>query len=120
MPGQVPDQVIKARAKQLRELGDKKKREFLERLKGCILQVLAETCSDGIVFGTGQNYVRAGFPGPESCIGSIVTVRVEAAHADHVVGASSGSREPMAGKEKNIPPDSGRSRQHQKTHGRCG
>jgi len=86
MPGQVAPDVIKRRARELRELGAAKKRAFLRAQVGRTLGVLAESWEDGVATGTSENYARVKFAAPHEVIGKIVKVRVETAQAGHVAG----------------------------------
>lgn len=86
MPDQVPPEIIKARAQELRELGARKKKDFLSRQEGRTLTVLAESRKEGAITGTSENYVKVKFPGPASLIGELCKVRVDQAAATQVSG----------------------------------
>jgi len=78
-PGRVTGQELKARAKALRELGERKRRQFHQQQLGRWVQVLVENrTADGWSQGTSENYlpvrVRAGTP---TALGEIVQVRLE-------------------------------------------
>ncbi|PIU30591.1 MAG: tRNA (N(6)-L-threonylcarbamoyladenosine(37)-C(2))-methylthiotransferase MtaB [Syntrophobacteraceae bacterium CG07_land_8_20_14_0_80_61_8] len=78
-PGRVTGQELKARAKALRELGERKRRQFHQQQLGRWVQVLVENrTADGWSQGTSENYlpvrVRAAAP---TALGEIVQVRLE-------------------------------------------
>jgi threonylcarbamoyladenosine tRNA methylthiotransferase MtaB len=59
LPGKVAEAEIKRRAAVLRELGERKRRSFVERFRGSKLKVLVEERSeDGRLKGYSRNYIR--------------------------------------------------------------
>jgi len=85
LPGRVPDEEVKARARDLRELGRRKKREFLSEQQGRELTILAEEWKEGVAAGTSENFVRAEFKASRGRLGSLVRVRVKGLSAGRVM-----------------------------------
>jgi len=77
---------VKARARELRELGDEKRRGFMSGLVGRRLSVLAETAGEGLVSGTSAEYVRVRFAAGPEALRRIWPVRVRAARAGGLEG----------------------------------
>ncbi|ASQ89917.1 tRNA (N6-isopentenyl adenosine(37)-C2)-methylthiotransferase MiaB [Prosthecochloris sp. GSB1] len=78
----VPADTVHRRSRLLLELGEKKKREFVERHVGRTLQVLFETSESGICSGYSGNYIRVGVQGgkggeAERFVGREATVLAE-------------------------------------------
>lgn len=78
----VPADTVRRRSRLLLELGEKKKREFVERYVGRRLQVLFETAEGGICSGYSGNYIRVDVPAGSGCeaeglIGREATVLAE-------------------------------------------
>jgi len=86
MRERVPQDIIKARAQELRDLGAAKKRAFLECRLGMTLLVLAETRKAGMVTGTSDTYLKTQFAGGEDVLGTIVRVRAEKNLGDRLEG----------------------------------
>jgi len=63
MDNQVPDAVVTERARKLRELAMEKKQIFLDANIGKELQVLVQSCEDGICHGLSRNYISVKFKG---------------------------------------------------------
>lgn len=74
MRNQVPDTVVTARAKQLRELAAKKKLLFLDANIGKELQVLVQKYEAGICHGLSRNYISVKFRGDAGMINTEQTV----------------------------------------------
>jgi threonylcarbamoyladenosine tRNA methylthiotransferase MtaB len=68
MINQVPESIITARAKQLRELATNKKQQFLDANIGKELQVLVQKCEAGICHGLSRNYISVKFKGDAGMI----------------------------------------------------
>ena len=62
MPNQVPEQIKKARVKQITDLQTEIRREILQDQIGCVLPVLIETVSNGLAFGHTPNFIEVSFP----------------------------------------------------------
>jgi len=77
---QLPPRVRKERAKRMRELGARKKREFYSRFMGRRLRVLVERGGDeagGLFKGYSRNYLPVSVQAGESCINQEVEVIIE-------------------------------------------
>ncbi|MGH7914927.1 MAG: tRNA (N(6)-L-threonylcarbamoyladenosine(37)-C(2))-methylthiotransferase MtaB, partial [Candidatus Binataceae bacterium] len=67
LPGRVAAAEIKRRAGVLRELGEDKRRRFIERFRGSNLKVLLEERgADGRLKGYSRNYIRVLVEGPDT------------------------------------------------------
>ena len=88
LPGQIPPQVIKQRAEQLRTIAAEKKAVFLARQVGAELQVLVQGFveSTGICSGISRNYVTVKFPGNKNMINTEQTVKIEAIDGESARG----------------------------------
>jgi len=76
MPSQVPGNISKARAGQLRDLAERKYASFAEGFVGQTLEVIVETgTSKGLMKGVSRNYLDLRFPGDQSLIGQCFMVR---------------------------------------------
>ena len=76
LPGQVPGNVSRLRAEQLRRLATEKYRQFAENFLGQELEVVVESGSrGGLLKGISGNYLEIHFPGAASLAGQCVTVR---------------------------------------------
>lgn len=76
-PGRVPPHTIAARARQVRTLGEQKKREFARRFLGQTLSVLCEHTRDkpsGLLKGYSRNYLRVLIEGGDECLNREVPV----------------------------------------------
>ena len=82
MQGHVPAQIVKYRAACLRDLAEKKKRDFLERFIGRELKILIQGHeeSSGTCRGLSRNYINVSCPGGKSLINEEVTVMIN--HCD--------------------------------------
>ncbi|MEJ2253273.1 MAG: tRNA (N(6)-L-threonylcarbamoyladenosine(37)-C(2))-methylthiotransferase MtaB [Nitrospirota bacterium] len=79
MPGAVSGPLKKKRAARLRSLALEKKKAFMKRQVGRILEVLVEEeLPDGLVQGTSRNYLKVRLPGEGRLKGSLVPVRIGA------------------------------------------
>ena len=67
MPNQVPEQVKKARVKQITDLQAEIRREILQDQVGRTLPVLIETISNGEAFGHTPNFIEVSFPIENQC-----------------------------------------------------
>jgi len=77
MPDQLPGDLIKARAAQLRELGEQKHRRFAGRFIGTVLDLVVEGGREnGYCRGLSRNYLAVRFPGGEELQGQRVAVNV--------------------------------------------
>jgi threonylcarbamoyladenosine tRNA methylthiotransferase MtaB len=88
LPGHLAPPAIKARARRLRALGERKRAAFAARFVGDRLWVLVEERStrDGLLTGYSRNYQRVDFPGPATLGNHEVQVRVRAACGGGLVG----------------------------------
>jgi threonylcarbamoyladenosine tRNA methylthiotransferase MtaB len=77
MDGQVPSASKKARAGIIRELGMKKKEEYIVRNTARALTVLVESHDNGLVRGKSENYLDVYIPGTPGDINCLVPVIVE-------------------------------------------
>ncbi len=80
MKGQVDDHTKRLRSQRLRELDQKKRREFITLFLGRSLPVLFETRRDkqtGLLTGLTGNYLRVLVEGPDELMNRIVKVRLE-------------------------------------------
>lgn len=77
MPDQLPGDLIKTRAAQLREVGEQKHRLFSERFIGSVLDLVVEGGRDhGHCRGISRNYLAVRFPGGDELQGQQVAVKV--------------------------------------------
>lgn len=77
MPGQLPGDLIKARAAQLRALGDKKHLHFAEAFVGKVLDLVVESgCAKGFCRGLSPQYLTVRFPGSVELQGRQLAVKV--------------------------------------------
>lgn len=74
MENQVPEAVISARARELRELAAKKKQAFLEENIGTELQVLVQKYENNICHGLSRNYITVRFNGNAGMINTEQTL----------------------------------------------
>ena len=79
MPAQVPAEVARARAAQLRTLGEEKQQAFAARFVGQTLEVVVEGGKGKERRGIARNYLAVRFAGGEELIGRTATVRIVAA-----------------------------------------
>ncbi len=77
MEGQVPSMSKKTRARIVRELGMKKKDEYIARNIEKQLTVLVESHDSGLVRGKSENYLDVYLPGTPDDINSFISVIVE-------------------------------------------
>jgi len=83
MPGHLSPSVIKARAEELRLIGEEKKRTFAGRFIGRQLPVLVQSDSgSGLVTGLSRNYLSVTFPASLDSKGEELMVRVTGVNAD--------------------------------------
>ena len=76
MPGQVPGDVSKARAEQLRALAEHKHQRFAEGFLNQVLEVIVETGTrQGLMKGISRNYLDLRFAADQSLTGQCVMVR---------------------------------------------
>ena len=76
MPGQVPGDVSKARAEQLRALAEHKHQRFAEGFVNQVLEVIVETGTrQGLMKGISRNYLGLRFAADQSLTGQCVMVR---------------------------------------------
>jgi threonylcarbamoyladenosine tRNA methylthiotransferase MtaB len=83
----VPAQEVQQRAKIMRSLGQRKKRQFLAAQPGRTGEVLVEGSAptNGWLQGLSANYLRVLLPGPQSWKNRIVTVRFREVQGDILV-----------------------------------
>jgi threonylcarbamoyladenosine tRNA methylthiotransferase MtaB len=89
LKGHLPATVIKARAQQLRELGETKRAAFASSFAGRTLAVLAENASEpsrGRLAGYSRNYQRLEFDGDASLSNHEVRVRALCWDQGHLFG----------------------------------
>jgi threonylcarbamoyladenosine tRNA methylthiotransferase MtaB len=87
MPGQLPGDVVKARASVLRSLGEAKLRAFAAGFVGRTLEVVVEAGRfKGLCRGVSRNYLAVRFPAEEELAGRVVTVRITGADAAELKG----------------------------------
>ncbi len=95
LPEQVPAQVKKARARQMRELGRKKKSAFCHQFIGRRLVVLVEGKQDtktGYQRGFSQNYLPVVVGASHSLVNREVTVAIDSFDGEGLVGTALESR----------------------------
>jgi threonylcarbamoyladenosine tRNA methylthiotransferase MtaB len=91
MPGHLPGDVKKARAEQLRTLGEKKLAAFATRFVGRELEVVVEGGGKGgQLKGLTRNYLEVRFAGPAELVGRCATVRVVAVASGVLSGELAG------------------------------
>jgi threonylcarbamoyladenosine tRNA methylthiotransferase MtaB len=75
----LPGTIIRERARLMRELGQAKKRRFLEAQRGQVREVLVEgpAATPGWLQGLSDHYVRVIFPGPPTWRNRLVRVRFQ-------------------------------------------
>jgi threonylcarbamoyladenosine tRNA methylthiotransferase MtaB len=89
-PDQVPAAVVKSRCRQLRELGDLKRREFYQKFVGSKVQVLVETKRDpvtGRLKGITSNYLPVLIAGGDRRMNRLLRVRIESMKGNRLLGA---------------------------------
>jgi threonylcarbamoyladenosine tRNA methylthiotransferase MtaB len=86
MDGEAPGDIKKKRALVARELGRRKKEEYINSCLGKEVAVLVEEHSDGTVCGKSENYLEVYLPGTPDDINRFVRVVVERAFRDGVYG----------------------------------
>jgi threonylcarbamoyladenosine tRNA methylthiotransferase MtaB len=84
--GKVASGEIKRRAALMRELGDRKRAEFAQRMIGRKLKVLLEEQSEGRLTGYSRNYVRVTTDGSEDLTNFEVEVEASLVQGASVVG----------------------------------
>lgn len=78
MADQLPGDLIKQRAAELRIIGEDKNRQFAERFAGQVMEVVVEGRNeDGLCRGMSRNYLTVIFPGDETLRGKRTWVRTE-------------------------------------------
>lgn len=77
MRGHVPSDSKRTRARIVRELGMKKKEEYIFRNVARVLTVLAELHDNGIVRGKSENYLDVYFPGAPEDLNSFIPIIIE-------------------------------------------
>jgi threonylcarbamoyladenosine tRNA methylthiotransferase MtaB len=76
MPGQVSPATITARAKELRDLGERKLETYYQRFQGREISVLCLNEKNGVVRGLSRNYLQITVPGDSSLVNREVMVLV--------------------------------------------
>jgi threonylcarbamoyladenosine tRNA methylthiotransferase MtaB len=84
----LPKKVKEERSQRLIQLGDELQLAFHQQLVGRVEEVLLEAPAKepGLLEGLTDNYVRVVAAGPDELAGSLLPVRITAAHQDHVDG----------------------------------
>jgi threonylcarbamoyladenosine tRNA methylthiotransferase MtaB len=85
LPNPVPEEIKKARSRELHTLLETMRHEQLEKQLGQTVDVLVENASDGKFWGYTPNFIRVGFPGTDSAGAlerSIQKVRIESIDAE--------------------------------------
>jgi threonylcarbamoyladenosine tRNA methylthiotransferase MtaB len=91
MPGQLPGNVKKTRAEQLRQLGMAKLAAFANGFVGRELEVVVEGGGKGgLLKGLTRNYLEVGFAGPAESVGRCAMVRILAAESGVLSGQLAG------------------------------
>jgi threonylcarbamoyladenosine tRNA methylthiotransferase MtaB len=86
-PDQIPKPLIKERAECLRILGEKKKKEFMNRYLGETVEVVVETWEEGFLHrGLSRNYLKVLFPCPEDRARETVSVLIKEISSQGVTG----------------------------------
>jgi threonylcarbamoyladenosine tRNA methylthiotransferase MtaB len=86
MDRQVPGGIKKERARLLRELGGRKKGEYINRYIGRRVNVLVEESTDGIVRGKSENYIEVYLDGGPGDINRLVPVVIDRPFRDGAYG----------------------------------
>jgi threonylcarbamoyladenosine tRNA methylthiotransferase MtaB len=89
LPDHVPLEVKKERARRMRELGAKKKKEFYRQFIGSQVSVLVEQPVDeanGLYKGYSRNYLPVLFPAERRLINHEVTVNLEHLESGRLLG----------------------------------
>jgi threonylcarbamoyladenosine tRNA methylthiotransferase MtaB len=86
MRGDINGRTKRERARILRELGNEKKKAYIEKNIGRELTVLTESFSDNMLSGKSENYLTIYLPGDKSEINRFMTVRIERQFRDGVYG----------------------------------
>jgi len=88
----LPGNVVQARARIMRELGQVKKTRFLEAQLGQVREVLVEgpAAPEGWLQGLSGHYLRVTFPGPPTMRNRRVMVRFTARQDEVLVGEAVG------------------------------
>ncbi len=89
MAGQVGGEVVKARAAELRALGEAKQRAFAERFIGQVLELVVESRGKGDLWrGLSRNYLPVRFAGEGMVERSLCRVRITGWEQECLVGRS--------------------------------
>jgi threonylcarbamoyladenosine tRNA methylthiotransferase MtaB len=89
LPGHLPPQIIRRRARRLRTLGQRKRMEFARGFVGREMHVLAEHTSarsGAWLTGYTRNYQRVEFPAPAQLANREVGVRIVGCRGERLVG----------------------------------
>ena len=88
MPDQLPGDLIRERAAQLRQIGEAKNAAFSRRFVGRTLEVVVEGGGKGERRkGLSGNYLSVHFDGPRELEGSVVQVEVDGWTQDGLYGS---------------------------------
>jgi threonylcarbamoyladenosine tRNA methylthiotransferase MtaB len=88
-PDRVPEQVIKERTAELRELGRRKRRAFYESCLGETFAVLVEDWQserEGMVKGLSENYLRVAFHASRLTPNELIPVKIDGIGEDKLFG----------------------------------
>jgi len=80
LPGQVDQGIVRERAREMRDLGHKKRKEFYRSCLGKEFSVLAEgwhSEEEGLIKGLSDNYLSVVFPSPVLIRNRILKIRME-------------------------------------------
>ena len=87
MPGQVNPQIIKDRSRRLRELGSRKKSQFVRGFIGRTFPILVESGSKG----TTPNYISVRLEGGDLKAGDEADVKIVGVRGEEAIGLTAGS-----------------------------
>lgn len=87
MKDQIDGKVKHERVKRLMELSDRLKREFASWQIGHVLEVLIEERQGQYMVGHASNYLKVHVDLPDSSIGQIYQVKIEAQDGDELIGS---------------------------------
>ena len=76
LKGALPRNIIRERARLMREVCSQVAEQFRQELVGTFQEVLVEKSTAGELSGTTGNFIPARFPGPVDGVGKILPVRI--------------------------------------------
>jgi threonylcarbamoyladenosine tRNA methylthiotransferase MtaB len=99
MPGRVPAEVVRARARELRAISDGRWRAFLAAQVGRDLEVVVERIDGGLARGTAREWAPVQWPAiPSDERGALVKIRVQSADSARCFGVHASTS------ERRLPP----------------